>query len=80
MEEFQLIAKMLMAPLLDEKDQPNSIKILSGTLKKMNEISLGNMVIILMSLNRYKNQQKTDKINQIIKIDFILGSFNSTFV
>jgi len=39
LEEFQLVSKMLLAPLLDEKDQIDCTDLLMSTLKKMNEIS-----------------------------------------
>jgi hypothetical protein len=45
LEEFQLITGILMAPLCNEKDQQNSLQILTETLTKMNELSSNHMVI-----------------------------------
>jgi len=46
LEEFQLVSKMLLASLSDEKDQIDCSDLLMSTLKKMNEISKDMMVYI----------------------------------
>ena len=53
LEEFQLMTETLMAPLCNEKDQSNSLQILTATLMKMNELSSNNMVIFNSS--NYEN-------------------------